>query len=84
MTNCSFQTKHGKVSFRAKKCNGTRTPAKKAPAKKAPAKKAPAKTPPAKTSPAKKAAPAKKAPAPAPAPTRRSSRAGRTPMGRYV
>ena len=66
MTNCSFQTKHGKVSFRAKKCNGTRTPAK--PAKKAPAKKAPA----------------KKAPAPAPAPTRRSSRAGRTPMGSYV
>ena len=68
MTNCSFQTKHGKVSFRAKKCNGTRTPAKKAPAKKAPAKKAPA----------------KRAPAPAPAPTRRSSRAGRTPMGRYT
>ena len=31
MTNCSFQTKHGKVSFRAKKCNGTRT---QAPAKK--------------------------------------------------
>ena len=69
MTNCSFQTKHGKVSFRAKKCNGTRTPAKKAPAKKAPAKKAPAK---------------RAAPAPAPAPTRKSSRAGRTPMGRYT
>ena len=73
MTNCSFQTKHGKVSFRAKKCNGTRTPAKKAPDKKAPAKKAPAKK-----------APAKRAPAPAPAPTRRSSQAGRTPMGRYT
>ena len=58
MTNCSFQTKHGKVSFRAKKCNGTRTPAKKAPAKKAPAS--------------------------APAPTRKSSRAGRTPMGRHT
>ena len=51
MTNCSFNTKKGKVAFRTapNKCHAK----KKAPAKKAPAKKAPA----------KRAAPA---PAPAP------------------